>query len=173
MGLLSALSGKIYHLNSIITPVNNEIVDKIKNLEKSKEEGAFCLSFQATQKIIKNLFHPDEGILKDSIKQLDQDRLKKIYEILIMFIVIDMLYGNNKVSDLKKERINNNAMIVLGLNIEQQNFLFNLFKDKSVENKMSLLWQSICRNANKNLIDDNHLMMFMEIYADSFDLSDI
>lgn len=172
MGLFSALSGKTYHLNSIITPINNEIVDKIKNLKESKEKGAFFVSFNVTQKIIMTIFHPDEGIFSDVIKQLNSDRLRKIYEILIMFIISEMLFGKNKVESLKKEEIYKNAKIVLGLNTDQQNVLFSLFENKTIEDKMSLLWESICRNANKNLLDDENLMMFMRLYADSYDVSD-
>lgn len=170
MGIFSSLSGKNYHLNSILKPVNSEFADRIRALNPSVEQTGFTIAFDATTEIIMNLFHPDTGLFNTVIKQLEEDNIRKIYEILMLYILIDMCTGNNVVEELDKEKVFKTASIVFGLTEDKINDLYSIFNNLSLKESMPLLWESICRLSNKDLRDSDNLYIFATIYRDSFDI---
>jgi predicted nuclease with TOPRIM domain len=170
MGIFSSLSGNNYHLNSILKPINSELADRIRALNPSVEQTGFTIAFDAATKIIMNLFHPDTGLFKTVIKQLEKDNMRKIYEILMLYILIDMCTREDAVEELEKEKVIKTASIVFGLTEHKINELCSLFDNLSLKESIPLLWESICRLSNKDLRDSDNLYIFATIYRDSLDI---
>lgn len=168
MGLFNILSGKVNRLNNLFLPVSHEIKEKIEKLNDSIEKFAYSQSFEITLNIIIPLFHPDKGMFKDTINYLERQQVKKIFEILIMQQVIDMTTGKYKMDGIDKARVIKNAIIVLALDDDEINALFSMFENASIEERFTFLWESICRNANKDIRDIKHFQKFVEICRNAF-----
>jgi len=88
--ILAALSGKIAHFNSIMQPVDNGLAQKIKLLPESPENILISLAFVITQESVKFCFHPDKGPFRKVVGSLDNDRLTRVYHILMKSSVAGM-----------------------------------------------------------------------------------
>ena len=91
MGLFSALSGKIYRFNSINQPIDNGIAAKIKGLEDIPERFLLIAAFGITQKMVSQIFHPDNGMFRKSLDALTAESLAKIYYVLTDLSVSSIL----------------------------------------------------------------------------------
>jgi len=120
MGILSALSGKIYHFNSINTPIDNDISGRISKLDNSIEKISLAACFDISQRMVLGMFDPDNGMFSSKVKSLSEKKLRTIWFILMLACVEltissagnEISYGQNMVVQLanlfdqSQERIN-------------------------------------------------------------------
>lgn len=165
MGILNALSGKIYHFNSVNTPIANELAQRVKGLNDDIEKLAIAISYDIAQKSILELFNPDYGILKKYIKDLSKDNLQKIWSIIIVWTILTIL--NNK-EYINKEKLINNTTIVLDLNEHEIELLFTFFRDKEQTQQLMILWRIICNHVDQDLDDIDNFIDFTNFFVDIF-----
>jgi len=150
MGILSALSGKVYHFNTINTPINNDLNSRIKNLEKSIEQIYLLACFDVSQKIIFGMFDPDNGMFAKQIKTLTEKSLKSIWFILMLACV------EHAILDREKDNIFGQNMIDKLADIFEQSpakihSLIEIGNMKEIDDLFFIeIWHQIC-----NVIEEN------------------
>lgn len=165
MGILSALSGKIYHFNSINTPIDNELAHRIKELDDDIEKLALAISFDVAQKSILQMFNPDNGVHRKFINDLSKDNLRNIWNILIIWTILTII--SNK-ENINKEKLIKNTTLVLGLDEHKIDLSFAFFKDKKQAQQLMVLWHIICNQIKQDLDDENNFTEFTNFFVDIF-----
>lgn len=168
MGIFSALNGKIYRFNSINTPIDNELANRIENLDNSTEKLILIMAFGVAQDTIQNIFHPDHGSFKNVLQNLEKDNLRYIYNIIMIYIMLNSL---NLIKKVDEKLLKKNAMIVLGLDDKKIEILFTLFKNKPEAEQMIFLWDLICAQIRIGLEYEDlmeNAKIFTEIYNNRY-----
>jgi len=169
MGLFSALSGKIYHFNSINTPIDNELAHRVTELDDNLEKMVLAVSFDVSSELILEIFHPDRGIYKKYIQNLSKDNLRNVWNILVIWVALEISKGNKNVN---KKEVLKNITIVLGLNTRKINILSVPFKDKKQDYKLMALWNIICNQIgaeSNNDILNKFANLFISIFDKKFE----
>jgi len=165
MGIFSALSGKIRHFNSINTPIDNELAHRIKELDDSIGKIALLASFDVAQNTILQIFHPDNGILKNYILKLDKDGLRKIWHIIITYVIWQVVKNKD---ETEKTDIILKTALALGIDEHKLELSFIFFKDKKQNEQLIMLWHIICNQIQPNLDDEKNLFEFSKLFTDIY-----
>ena len=165
MGLFSALSGKIYHFNSINTPIDNELAKKIKDLDDSIGKIALLVSFGVAQETISEIFHPDNGILRNYIKNLEKSGFRIIWNSIMTYVIWNILEEKN---ENEKNDIIKKTMLVLEMDKHKLDLHFIIYKNKSQIEQLCILWQIICNQIQPGLDNDNNTFEFSNIFIDVY-----
>jgi len=165
MGIFSALSGKIYHFNSINTPIDNELAHRIKELDNSIGKIALSASFNVAQATILQIFHPDKGVLKNYIHKLDKDDLRNIWHIIITYVIWQVVMNKD---DNSKNDIIKKTTLVLGMDEHKLDLSFIFFKNKKQDEQLTMLWHIICNQIQPNLDDEKNLFEFSKLFVDIY-----
>lgn len=166
MGLFSALSGKTYHYNSINTPIDNELADRIRELDVSAEKAILAMFFDITQKNVQGIFNPDTGIMKEHIQGMDRIRLKRIWNILIIYLLWHTL--EDRQGTAKRKKLIKQATLVLGIDEHKMDIYFIPFKEKPYPEQLIALWNLICVQIGPDLDNYDNLTIFADMYAEIY-----
>lgn len=164
MGILSALSGKIYHFNSINTPIDNELAHRVQELDDSLEKLVLAVSFDVSSQSVLEMFHPDNGMFKKYINDLSKDNLRNIWNILIVWVAFQISEGNQNVN---RKKVLKNLALVLGLNDRKIDMLSIPFKDKKQDYQLIALWDIICNQIGIKS-DNDSFNKFADLFINVF-----
>lgn len=90
MGFFSILKGDVSHFNNNAVPVLNDIFAKLNGLNESTEKEILLKMFSTAHNGINILFHPDNGIIKYKVKSFNKEAFYVIYEMLILFLILNL-----------------------------------------------------------------------------------
>lgn len=165
MGIFSALSGKIYHFNSINTPIDNELAYRIRGLDDDAEKLVLAVAFDVAQQSILRIFHPDNGLHKKFIHSLSKDNLRNIWNIIIVFSIFTTLADEKSIS---REKLIKNITLVLGIDEHKLDLLFSFFENKDKGKQLMILWQVICNQIKPDLDNQDNFSKFTDFFVDIF-----
>ena len=162
MGLFDALNGRIRYANSIIVPVYNDIGFKIKTTTSGIEERLFGLSlYPIAQKTIDLFFKPGSNSLIKTIKEYNQDNIRNLYAIFMIWVLHDFINFSNPNN---KSELRDKLQNILGLEKEKFDYYFKQLGHGS-ENPIGLekLWKELIKIIH-NLPDtrENYLIFVRE-----------
>lgn len=169
MGLLSALSEKIYHFNSINTPIDNELNKKILELENSIEKVSLIAAFYISQKMVLGMFNPDNGMFNNKIKLLTTQKLKTIWTMLIIASVEQLISTAGLESDYGITVIHNTSKILNIPTDEIVNFIKLNTNDSESENIVLVeIWDKICDTINEDPKNSVNSTAFIYAFSDLY-----
>ena len=162
MGIFDALSGRIGYFNSITVPVYNDISLKIKTLTNGPEELFFGLSlYPIAQSMIDLFFKPGESSLIKTIKEYDQNDMRNLYSIFMIWTLHDFINFSNPYN---KVDLRNKLKNILSLEENKFNYYFESFQHGD-EQPIGLekLWRELIKIIH-NLPDsqENYLIFARE-----------
>ncbi|MBT4209955.1 MAG: hypothetical protein HOE19_03525 [Candidatus Komeilibacteria bacterium] len=157
MGLFSALSGKIYKFNSINTPMSNELDSKIFGLSDTPSQNIIRRGFFLAQQMILIMFHPDEGMFRTSISDLNSNKLKNIWNTIIIWDVS----SNDR--EYNADKLIESCSVVLGLEKRKIEILLEMFKGEDNTKKNMQLWIMICAQISEDADSSDNFSTFKSI----------
>lgn len=158
MGILSALSGQIYHFNKINTPIHNEMAHRIAQIDESIGKVSLAAALSIAQKSVAIIFDPNNGILKNHVNSLDRDKLKRIYDIIIAWVILQCIRKKQNDSDTKD--LIKCTTLVLGLDEHKIDIMFTFFLNKNQQEQIVLLWNMICNQIQPELDNEDNTLDF-------------
>lgn len=168
MGLLSALSGKIWHFNTINTPIDNDIHNKIMALDNSPEKISLGACFWTSQKMVLGMFEPDAGMFKDNIKSLTERSMKTVWIILMNACVEQVISALGHESKYAQNMVEKVAY-VLGQPHEEIKELINLGNSIEMSDFFLELWEKICTTIGADPKNEASFIAFTTAFSDIYD----
>jgi len=146
MGLFSALSGKIYHFNSINIPIDNGIAARIKELDESSTERILLtMAFGITQEMVGLIFHPDNGIFRKSLNSLTKESLGETYYVLMDLSVSQIIQTH--MLNVDNEKLISDFAKISQSNTEKKTKDIEVYKN--AESGVMKAYENICQNLNR------------------------
>lgn len=134
------LNNLVEYFKSIALPIQNNIANKIKNLEDGDEKEllAVLLGSVAT-KFVCLFFKPDMNSSIKDVKDYSQQDFERLFAIPMIWVYFDFI--NFPESEIKPDDFKNKLQNILGLNEADFNFYLQQLNHKTeTPMKLELLW---------------------------------
>jgi len=124
MSIFDALSGNIGHFNSIAVPIYNDISRNTQKISSNPVEmtlfGVVALAGVA-QQMVDLFFKPGPNSLIETIKQYDQEDMRNLYAIFMIWAVHDFI----NYMEINDDEFKNKLKQILNLQSDKFDYYFS------------------------------------------------
>jgi hypothetical protein len=164
MSIFDMLSGKIGHFNSIAVPVYNEISRNIQKTCNGIEESFFgVLALEGVaQKMIDLFFKPGPNSLIGTIKEYNQNDMRNLYSIFMIWTLHDLINSGVENEDDLKSKLKN----ILNLENNKFDYYFtNLQHGKEVPIGLEKLWKELILIIHNLPANEENFLIFRREFS--------